>query len=206
MSCALVSVIGPPAVGKTTLAEHLAAELPAEMIREDYAGNPFLADGYGGVAQARLPSQLYFLMSRVGQLSLLGWPERGVRVTDYGFCQDGIFARVTLSQADWTTYEHAAVRLGQLVKPPDVLIHLDADEATLLSRIAVRGRAHERFITAEFLTALRQAYAQAADQASCAVLRLNGATDLREFASRAPLIEQVRSALVAPGRMGTKTP
>lgn len=201
MTCALVSVIGPPAVGKTTLAEHLAAELPAELIREDYAGNPFLADAYGGVAQARLPSQLYFLMSRVGQLALLGWPQRGVRVTDYGFCQDRIFARSTLSGDDWKVYERTAGRLGRLVKPPDVLIHLDADEATLLSRMAARGRPHERFITAEFLSAMRRSYAQAANEADCAVLRADACqTDLRTAAACAPLIEQVRSALKATGR------
>ncbi|MCJ7542964.1 MAG: deoxynucleoside kinase [Phycisphaerae bacterium] len=201
VTCALVSVIGPPAVGKTTLAERLAAELPAELIREDYGGNPFLAEAYAGVAQARLPSQLYFLMSRVGQLALLGWPGGGVRVTDYGFCQDRIFAGSTLSADDWTVYDRTASRLDRLVKPPEVLIHLDADEATLLARMAARGRAHERFITAEFLAALRRSYTQAADQADCKVLRVDAAgTDLRNALTCAPLIEQVRSALAAAGR------
>jgi deoxyadenosine/deoxycytidine kinase len=196
VTCALVSIIGPPAVGKTTLAEHLAQRLPAELLREDYAGNPFLAEAYAGVAQARLPSQLYFLMSRVGQLTLLGWPAEGVRVTDYGFCQDRLFARATLSADDWKAYERAAGHLARLIKPPDVLIHLDADEATLLERMAARGRPHERFITAEFLSAMRQSYAQAAGEADCCVLRADaGQTDLRSAAACAPLIEQVRSAL-----------
>jgi deoxyadenosine/deoxycytidine kinase len=197
----LISVIGPPAVGKTTLAERLAAELSAELLREDYAGNPFLADAYGGVAQARLPSQLYFLMSRVGQLSLLAWPAGGVRVTDYGFCQDRIFARATLSEDDWKVYERTAVHLGRLIKPPDVLIHLDADEATLLARMAARGRPHERFITAEFLSAMRRSYSQASEQVDCRVLRADaGRTDLRTAAACAPLVEQVRSALGGAGR------
>jgi deoxyadenosine/deoxycytidine kinase len=201
VTCALVSVIGPPAVGKTTLAERLAGELPAELLREDYAGNPFLADAYAGVARARLPSQLHFLMSRVGQLSLLGWPAGGVRVTDYGFCQDRIFAKATLSQDDWKVYERTATRLGRLVKPPDVLIHLDADEATLLARMAARGRPHERFITAEFLSAMRQSYAQAAGEADCCVLRADaGRTDLRAAEAAGPLVEQVRSALAGAGR------
>jgi deoxyguanosine kinase len=198
VTCALVSVIGPPAVGKTTMAEHLASLLPAELIREDYGGNPFLADAYGGVAQARLPSQLYFLMSRVGQLSLLAWPEGGVRVTDYGFCQDRLFARATLPPDDWRAYEHTAKRLDRLVKLPDVIIHLDADEATLLSRMAIRGRAHERFITREFLSAMRQSFAQVAAEAACKVLRVDtAAVDLREAAARAPLVKQVCAALVA---------
>ncbi len=198
MTAALISVIGPPAVGKTTLAEHLAAQWPAELIREDYAGNPFLLEAYRGVAQARLPSQLYFLMSRVGQLSRLGWPQEGVRVSDYGFCQDRLFARATLSEDDWKVYERTADRLGRLVKQPDVLIHLDADEETLIARMADRGRAHEKFITREFLSSLRRSYAQAASEADCPVLRVDAATaDLRDTAVCAPLIDQVRSALEA---------
>jgi len=198
VTAALVSIIGPPASGKTTLAERLAAELPAELVREDYAGNPFLVEAYGGVAQARLPSQLYFLMSRVGQLSLLAWPEQGVRVSDYGFCQDRIFAQVTLSAEDWSAYQRAADRLGRLIRPPDVLIHLDADEATLLARIAARGRAFERAITAQFLAAMRRSYAQAAAEVGCPVLRVDTmVTDLRNAAACAPLVAQVRSALEA---------
>ncbi|RKY23662.1 MAG: deoxynucleoside kinase, partial [Planctomycetota bacterium] len=41
MAAKLISIIGPVAVGKTTLAECLAAQLPAEILYEDYAGNPF---------------------------------------------------------------------------------------------------------------------------------------------------------------------
>lgn len=201
MTPALVSIIGPPAVGKTTLAEYLAAELPAEMIPEDYAGNPFVFDAYGGVAEARLPSQLYFLMSRVGQLSLLTWPQDGVRVTDYGFCQDRIFATATLSAEDLRVYDRTAGRLGRLVKQPDVLVHLDADEETLLARIAARGRAHERFITAEFLAGLRRSYAQAASEAACCAIAVDCRTvDLRDAACRSRLVEQVRSTLAAAGR------
>lgn len=201
MTCALVSIIGPPAVGKTTLAERLAAALPAELLREDYAGNPFLADAYAGVAPARLPSQLYFLMSRVGQLSLLAWPPDGVRITDYGFCQDRIFAHATLSPDDWQTYQRLAAHLARLVKQPDLLIHLDADEPTLLARIAARARPHERFITHQFLAAMRQSYAHAADEAACRVLRADAAaTDLRDPATSAPLVDQVRQALAPPVR------
>ena len=44
MAATLISIIGPPASGKTTLAESLCADLEAELVREDYAGNAFLAD------------------------------------------------------------------------------------------------------------------------------------------------------------------
>ena len=96
MSAKLVSIIGPVASGKTLLAEKLSAELPAGLIREDYAGNPFLADSWAGQDDKLLAGQLYFLMSRVKQLALSAWPDDGTFVSDYGFCQDRIFAEIRL--------------------------------------------------------------------------------------------------------------
>jgi deoxyadenosine/deoxycytidine kinase len=69
MAAKLISIIGPVAVGKTTLAEALARELPGDVLYEDYASNPFLAESFTTQAELMLPSQLYFLLSRVRQLS-----------------------------------------------------------------------------------------------------------------------------------------
>jgi deoxyadenosine/deoxycytidine kinase len=196
VSAPLFSVIGPPAVGKTTLAEFLMNDLPAEIIREDYAGNPFLAQAYAGVAEARLPSQLYFLMSRVGQLSLASWPASGRFVSDYGFCQDRLFARTTLHGDDLRAYEKIAGRLEGLVRKPDVLIHLDASESTLLERIARRGRDFEKAITAAFLAHMRESYAEAALAAECPVFRVDcEITDLREVVQRSGLLNELKKML-----------
>ena len=174
MSAGLISIIGPPGAGKTTLAELLAERLPAELIREDYAGNPFLPDAYAGLKEARLPGQLYFLLSRLAQLRGANWPARGLFVSDYGFCQDRLFARVHLSSDEMTVYDQVARRVEGLVQAPDVLIHLDAAEETLLERITHRGRGFEAAITREFLSAMRQAYNEAAAVADCPVIRLDG--------------------------------
>jgi len=196
VSAALVSVIGPPAVGKTTLAEHLAAELPARLIREDYEGNPFLAESYVGRADARLPAQLYYLMSRTSQLSRLAWPADGLAVSDYGFCQDRIFARIRLVGREWAVYEQVAARVEPLVRPPDVLLCLDASEATLLARIARRGRAFEKAMTADFLAAMRQAYRTQSRPASCAAIEVDcDRVDVRDPAWRQALAAQIRETL-----------
>ena len=192
MSAALVSVIGPPAVGKTTLAEHLAAELPARLLREDYEGNPFLAESYLGRTEARLPAQLYYLMSRTSQLSRLGWPAEGLAVSDYGFCQDRIFARMRLDAREWAVYEQVAACVEALVRAPDVLICLDASEATLLARIARRGRAFETAMTEDFLAAMRRAYRAEARAASCAVIEVDcDRVDVRDAAWRSGLAERI---------------
>lgn len=173
MTATLVSIIGPPAVGKTTLAEYLTEALPAELIREDYAGNPFLADSYADREQAKLPSQLYFLMSRVEQLAVSSWPESGLFVSDYGFCQDCIYARARLGEDDFHLYDKVAMRLVGLVHQPDIIIHLDASEDALLERIARRGRDFEKTMTLEFLAAMRNEYNKFEASAGCELIAVD---------------------------------
>jgi len=173
LSAKLISIIGPPAVGKTTLAELLAAELPARLVREDYVGNPFLADSYAGKADALLPGQIYFLMSRVGQLRRAAWPAEGLVVSDYGFCQDRVFARQRLSAEDFRLYERIASRVESLVWPPNLLIRLDASEPALLERISLRGRPFERTMDAAFLAAMRKAYNKVEAGDGCRVMTLD---------------------------------
>ncbi|KKK91063.1 hypothetical protein LCGC14_2716740, partial [marine sediment metagenome] len=164
---------GPPAVGKTTLAEHLAAELPAGLIREDYAGNPFLAESYLQRGRSALAAQLYFLFSRLGQLNLQTWPEAGTAVIDYGFCQDAIYAAANLTAEELKLYRELADGADRLVKAPDVMVLLDGDEQLLLERIARRGRRFERTFTADFLRSLREAYRRVAAGAAFPVIEVD---------------------------------
>lgn len=195
-SAQLISIIGPPASGKTTLAENLCQDLGGRIIREDFAGNPFLPAAYAGDADARLPGQIYFLMSRVAQLSAASWPQSGLSISDYGFCQDRIFAEASLSESDMQVYERIARPAAAVVRPSDVLICLHAPEEVLLDRIRGRGRNFERAITAHFLRRLDIAYQDAASQAACPVIRIDAAdVDLRDEAMRQPLVERVRSHL-----------
>lgn len=190
----LISLIGPPASGKTTLAEALVRVLPAGLIREDYAGNPFLAKSCLGQAELALPSQLYFLLSRVAQLSLADWPAEGVRVSDYGFCQDALYAGWSLAEDEYALYDRVARRVRDLVRPPDLVIRLDAGEPTLLERIARRGRTFEKVMTAQFLRRMRLSYEQTAGRLDCPVLDVDcDKTDLRQPEALAALVEQIRN-------------
>lgn len=196
MTARLISVIGPPASGKTTLAEHLAADLPAELIREDYEGNPFLADSYTGPHEARLPAQLYYLLSRVEQLSSARWPAEGTFVSDYGFCQDRLYARARLTAEEMEVYDPVHARLSRLVRAPDLLVLLDASESALLERIRRRGRAFEKVMTAGFLSSMRRAYNDVIQSAQCPVLAVDGdEADLRREPARTRLVEEVRRKL-----------
>ena len=196
MAAKLISITGLPASGKTTLAEALAAELPAEIVYEDYAGNPFLIEAYAGDDAAALPSQVYYLMSRVKQLSRWTWPVEGTVVTDYGFCQDRIYARTTLGEADWNVYAPLADRLEPLAHAPTVIVHLDASNAVLLGRIARRGRDFERGMDDRFLSTMRRAYNDIEARVNCPVFRVDcDTTDLRDAPARAELVTRIREQL-----------
>ena len=196
MAAKLISIIGPVAVGKTTLAECLAAQLPAEILYEDYAGNPFLAGSFTGRDELMLPSQLYFLLGRVGQLSLATWPDAGVLVSDYGFSQDRLFAAASLARDDLKTYDYLSAKLARLVRQPDVLIHLDASVETLLGRIARRGRAYEAAFDADFLGSMARANAEISPPSGCKLIKLNAETiDFRNAADATKVAQQIRQAL-----------
>jgi len=195
MPATLISIIGPPAAGKTTLAEHLAAELPAELLREDYAGNPFLEPFYLGRADLALPAQLYFLFSRAGQLSRARWPGEGTVISDYGFCQDAIYAGRGLTGDERATYDRLAAAAARRVKAPDAVVHLDGPEGLLLERIARRGRRHEADFDAGFLAEMRRSYEAASAAMTCPVVRIDVArTDLSDAGVRAGLTSRLREA------------
>jgi deoxyadenosine/deoxycytidine kinase len=196
LAASLVSVIGPPAAGKTTTARWLAEAVDGRCIREDYAGNPFVAEAYLGRHDRALASQLYFLFSRVSQLARTSWPKKGTAVSDYGFCQDAVYAARSLSGAQLAIYRPLSAAAGEAVKPPDVLVCLDGPEELLLERIAARGRSYERAFSRDFLTDLRRAYAAIVAEADCPVLEVDVArVDLREDRARGRLLDQVREAL-----------
>ncbi|MDP6637309.1 MAG: deoxynucleoside kinase [Phycisphaerae bacterium] len=196
MSAPLISIIGAPAVGKTTLAVGLAEEMCGRLICEDFEGNPFLADSYLHDREACLPAQLFFLLSRVKQLSLASWPDDGLVISDYGFCQDRIYAAAKLTEDEMSLYRRVAKRVEGLVRPASVIVHLDAPEAVLESRIAARGREYEKAMTPEFLEQMRMAYNDIDQTSGCPVIRVDtNASDVRDAEVRNELIARIRSTL-----------
>ena len=183
-------------MGKTTLARGIAAEMGAELICEDFEGNPFLADSYLGGREACLPAQLFFLLSRVKQLSLADWPADGLVVSDYGFCQDRIYAASKLTEDEMGLYSRVARRVKGLVVPASVIVHLDAPEPVLKSRIAARGREYEKAMTPEFLEEMRMAYNDIDQKVGCSVIRVDtDASDVRDESVRNELIVRIRGEI-----------
>ena len=197
MTASLVTIVGPPASGKTTLARRLAEALPATLLREDYRGNPFLYDSYMSVGDVDLPCQLYFLMLRSRQLARGAWPAEGIVVSDYDFCMDQVYARSRLDAADLAVYDRVRRQVLPIIQPTDLLIHLEVGVPELMRRIVQRGRRHEKAITADFLDTLRLTYAAMDFTAvTGSVLRVDGeSSDFRTPAGCRGVVDEVRSRL-----------
>jgi deoxyadenosine/deoxycytidine kinase len=106
--------------------------------------------------------QLEFLLGRYRQqreLAAGGLGDRSV-VTDYLFAKDGIFAGVTLDDAELGLYRQLFELLDAQIPRPDLVVYLEARPDVLQERIRKRAREYERGITRDYLERLTEAFRQ----------------------------------------------
>src|SRR5258706_11696461 len=156
------AIDGPIGVGKSSLAERLAARLDATAVLED-TDNPFLSDFYSGRAGAALQAQLFFLLNRHRQL--LGLQQADLfsqaTVCDYLFDKDKIFAYLNLDDNELFIYQRLYDLLAKDVPSPDLVIYLQAPTDILVRRLRDRAKdpARETFDPdPDYIRELNEAY------------------------------------------------
>jgi deoxyadenosine/deoxycytidine kinase len=157
-----IVVEGPIGVGKTSLAKRLAASFAGEVVLEHIEQNPFLERFYRNRRDAALPAQLFFLFQRARQLEELRQSDMfsPVRVADFHFAKDRLFAEINLDREEMSLYEQICAKLEVHAPVPDLMIYLQASVDTLLQRIMRRGIHYERTIDRRYLEQLAEAYAR----------------------------------------------
>jgi deoxyadenosine/deoxycytidine kinase len=157
-----IVVEGPIGVGKTSLATRLAESLSADLVLEQVYENPFLERFYREGRSAALPAQMFFLFARARQIEGLRQSDlfASVRVSDYLFAKDRLFAELNLSPDELSLYRQVVATLDIEAPVPDLVIYLQASVDSLLERIARRGVAFERAIDRRYLERLTEAYAR----------------------------------------------
>lgn len=155
-----IVVEGAIGSGKTSLATRLAERLNATTLLEDPQANPFLPQFYRDMRRYALPTQLFFLFQRVGQLERLRQPDLFARptVADFTLAKDPLFARITLDDAEYQLYDKIYAHVKPQAPAPDLVIYLQASVQTLSARVKKRGHAMESGIDEDYLRRLAEAY------------------------------------------------
>ena len=155
-----IVVEGPIGCGKTSLARRLAQRLDASLVLEDPAANPFLPLFYRDMRRHALPTQLFFLFQRVGQLEALMQPDLFGKpvVGDFMLAKDPLFARLTLDDAEYQLYTRIYEHVRPQAPVPDLVVYLQASVETLVHRVRKRGSPMEAGIGEGYLRDLSEAY------------------------------------------------
>ena len=157
-----LAIEGPIGVGKTHLAERLAAKLEATTILED-TENPFLADFYADRPGSALQAQLFYLLNRHRQLTGKRQADLFLQATicDYVFDKDKIFAYLNLDDNELFIYQRLFDLLARDVPPPDLVVYLQAPTELLMERLRKRAPDPESELplpTEEYVRELNEAY------------------------------------------------
>ena len=157
-----LAIEGPIGVGKTRLAERLAARLEATTILED-TENPFLADFYADRPGSALQAQLFYLLNRHRQLTGKRQADLFLQTTicDYVFDKDKIFAYLNLDDNELFIYQRLFDLLARDVPPPDLVVYLQAPTELLMERLRKLAADPERELplpTEEYVRELNEAY------------------------------------------------
>lgn len=158
-----ITVAGNIGVGKSTLVRLLSEKLDWQPVFEAVEENPYLADFYTDMSRWGFQSQLFFLSKRLQQHHRL-LQQTGSIIQDRSVYEDAeIFARNlymqgALSERDWACYYDLYETMASMLRPPHLMVYLQASVPILQQRIKQRGRDYEQTIATDYLMQLNQLY------------------------------------------------
>lgn len=158
-----IAIAGNIGAGKTTLTQMLAKHYKWIPNFEDVDHNPYLMDFYEDMPRWSFNLQVYFLHGRLRQLLDIQNGTETV-IQDRTIYEDAnIFApnlheMGLMSKRDFDNYYEFFQTLKKMVKPPDLMIYLNASVPTLVGQIQKRGREYEENIRLDYLKRLNEFY------------------------------------------------
>ncbi len=160
----IIVLAGNVGAGKSTIASAISEGLGFSIHYESVSDNPFLEDFYYDQKRWSYHLQTYFLFHRY--CSLKQAEEKDNTVFDRSIYEDReIFARNLfetgkMSQREFAAYVTMFDSMIKYLKKPDLLVYIDADVDTILSRIRRRGRQMETAVPIAYWEQLDRLYSQ----------------------------------------------
>jgi deoxyadenosine/deoxycytidine kinase len=158
-----LAIAGNIGVGKTELTNRLSEELGWAAYYEPVIQNPYLDAFYENMPRWSFHLQIYFLSERFKAQAEIG-NSPAPFIQDRTIYEDAeVFARTlheqgSMTKVDYENYTALFHVLVSFLRGPDVILYLKADPATLMQRIAKRGRPSEQSITIDYIARLSRAY------------------------------------------------
>ncbi|WP_128759965.1 2-amino-4-hydroxy-6-hydroxymethyldihydropteridine diphosphokinase [Leeuwenhoekiella aestuarii] len=156
-----IAIEGNIGAGKTTLATMISEDFNAKLILERFKDNPFLPKFYEDQSRYAFPLEMSFLADRyqqllddIGQYDLF----KDFMIADYDSQKSLIFAKVTLSEDEYSLYKKLHSIMYKEIAKPDLYIYLYQNTERLLENIKKRGRAYEKDISENYLVDINQGY------------------------------------------------
>lgn len=149
----MIIVAGVIGAGKSTFTEELAKDLDTRAFYEPVGDNPVLPLYYEDPKQYGFLLQIFFLNRRFNMIKQ-AYQENN-NVLDRSIYEDLLFTKINfengnMTQAELDVYSDLLDNMmeeikGMPKKAPDIMVYLDVDFETMLSRIVKRGRPYEQF-------------------------------------------------------------
>lgn len=158
-----ITIEGNIGAGKTTLASRLAKHYNAKLILEEFADNPFLAKFYARPQQYAFPLELFFMAERYKQLKEMLQTKdlfADKIVSDYLFIKSLLFAKITLSEDEYSLYNKLFDIINPQLVQPDLMVFLNAPITRLQENIRQRDRSYEQNIPDAYLSNVHDVYMQ----------------------------------------------
>ena len=149
----MLTVAGVIGAGNSTFTKELAGELGTKPFYEPVGGNPVLPLYYSDPEKYGFLLQIYFLNKRFKMIKA-AYKENN-NILDRSIYEDLLFTTINHENGNFTdeefdTYKSLLDNMMEEIeglpkKAPDLMIYLDVDFDTMLSRIKLRGREFEQF-------------------------------------------------------------
>ncbi|MEC8683264.1 MAG: 2-amino-4-hydroxy-6-hydroxymethyldihydropteridine diphosphokinase [Bacteroidota bacterium] len=156
-----IAIEGNIGAGKTTLATKISEDFNAKLILERFKDNPFLPKFYEDQARYAFPLEMSFLADRyqqllddIGQYDLF----KDFMIADYDSQKSLIFAKVTLSEEEYSLYQKLHGIMYREIARPDLYVYLYQNTERLLENIKKRGRSYEQDISESYLIDINKGY------------------------------------------------